>query len=146
MQAMPRAAAAVGPRALSAATALVFGGGLALYQMTSLALGPPAGRQLHLSLSLPALEGNDRVEPAASSTTVVLGVLASAVRVGSTDGRTANPGARNAAHAAAAPMPAAVATASVTVVPVPAPAPRRSDHGHPPVVPTPPPPREHEPD
>jgi hypothetical protein len=146
MQAMQRAAAAVGPRALSGATALVFAGGFALYQMTSLVLGPPATRQLQLSLSLPVLEPNDRVEPADSSTTIVLGILAPAARVGSPDGRTANPGVRNAAHANPAPTPAAVPTAAATVAPVPTPEPRRSDHGRSPVVPTPPAPRDHEPD
>lgn len=53
---MPGFTAVASRRALSAGTVLVFGGGLALYQMTSLLLGPAGSRDFHLSLSIPAVE------------------------------------------------------------------------------------------
>ena len=45
-----------GHRALSAATLLIVGGGLGLYQLTSLVLGPGGSRQLNVSLTVPAVD------------------------------------------------------------------------------------------
>jgi hypothetical protein len=120
MQLMPRSAA-IGHRAISAATALAFGGGLALYQLTSLVLVPSGPRQLHLSLSVPSPDRMDRADPVASDTRLVLGRLAPAVKPAAT-GRPAARVHRIAAH----------------------PTPRPSDHPRPPVVPTPEPPRDGE--
>src|ERR1700681_4121475 len=63
-------------RALSTGTLLIVGGGLALYQMTSLVLGPAGSRQLHLSLSLPAVEPDERSESWSAGTNLSLGTLA----------------------------------------------------------------------
>jgi hypothetical protein len=41
--------------------------------MTSLVLGPPAARQLQLSLSIPLIEPADRAATPASNATVVIG-------------------------------------------------------------------------
>lgn len=62
-------------RALSAGTLLVFGGGLVLYQMTSLVLGPAGSRQFHLSLSIPTVDQDELSEPITSSVNVALGTL-----------------------------------------------------------------------
>jgi len=48
--------AVVGQRGLSAGTLLIAAGGLTLYQMTSLVLGPAGSRELHLSLAIPAVD------------------------------------------------------------------------------------------
>ncbi len=61
-------------RALSAGTLLVFGGGLALYQMTSLVLGPFGSRELHLSLTIPAIE-DELSEPKTSGVNLAIGTL-----------------------------------------------------------------------
>jgi hypothetical protein len=63
-------------RALSTGAMLVFGGGLALYRMTSLVSGPVGNRQLHLSLAIPAVEVQDLSAPLPSSINVVLGTRA----------------------------------------------------------------------
>ena len=63
-------------RALSAGTLLVFVGGLALYQMTSLVLGPVGSREVHFSLTIPADEVEDLSEPFTSTANVVLGTRA----------------------------------------------------------------------
>ncbi|HEV3097361.1 MAG TPA: hypothetical protein VG104_09470 [Candidatus Dormibacteraeota bacterium] len=131
--------AAIGHRAISAVTALAFGGGLALYQMTSLVLVPSGPRQLHLSLSVPSLDRTDRADPVASNTSLVLGSLAPAVKPAAT-GRPATRVHRIAAR----PTPASHATGTVTVSPVATPTPRPSDHPRPRVAPTPEPPRDGE--
>jgi len=142
MQLMQRSAA-IGHRAISAATALVFGGGLALYQMTSLVLVPSGPRQLHLSLSVPSLDRIDRADPVALNGSLVLGSLAPAVKPAAT-GRPAPRVHRTAGRPAPSPAPASPASGTVTVSPVATPAPRPSDHPRPPVAPTPEPPRDGE--
>jgi len=143
---MPRATAAVRPRVLSGATALVFGGGLALYQMTSLVLGPPAARQLNLSLTIPVAEPTERAEPAAANASFVIGAVAPLLRLPSGAGRSATP-----SHRPAMSTPA-VASASLqgpTVVkasPAPSAAPRPAAEAPAHVPPTPPAPLEEEPD
>jgi len=65
-----------GHRAYSAGTLLLAVGGLTLYQMTSLVLGPGGSRQLHLSLSVPAADADERNESWTPSVTLALGTLA----------------------------------------------------------------------
>jgi hypothetical protein len=61
-------------RALSAGTLLIFGGGLFLYQMTSLWLGPAGSREFHLSLTIPVIE-DEFSEPTTSDVSLALGTL-----------------------------------------------------------------------
>jgi hypothetical protein len=65
-----------GHRALSAGALLIAAAGLALYQMTSLVLGPTGSRELHLSLSVTATDPEERSESWAASTNVSLGTIA----------------------------------------------------------------------
>jgi hypothetical protein len=85
MQAMPGVQDVASGRVLSAGATLVIGAGLALYQLTSLVMGPVANRQLDFSLTIPAVEGQDLSEPPAPAITVVVGTQATpavhAVRV-----------------------------------------------------------------
>src|SRR2546423_9203671 len=76
MQAMPAITAAATGRGLSAGALLALGGGLALYQLTSLVLGPAGSRQLQLSLTIPAAELAEPSLPPASGATMILGSLA----------------------------------------------------------------------
>lgn len=71
MQAMPP----IQGMACAGAT-LVVGTGLALYQLTSLVLGPVSSRQLDMSLTIPAVEAQDLSEPMPANVTVVVGVHA----------------------------------------------------------------------
>jgi hypothetical protein len=64
-----------GHRALSMGTLLIAGAVLALYQMTSLVLGPGGSRQLHLSLAIPAVDTQERTESWASGGRLTLGTL-----------------------------------------------------------------------
>jgi hypothetical protein len=73
MQAMPGVQGVASGRVLSAGATLVIGAGLALYQLTSLVLGPDANRQLDFSLTIPAVEGQDLSEPPAPAITFVVG-------------------------------------------------------------------------
>ncbi len=70
---MPGFTAVAGHRALSAGTVLFFGGGFALYQITSLVLGPAASREFHLSLTIPDVE--ELAEPQTSDVGLALGTL-----------------------------------------------------------------------
>jgi len=119
---MHRPIAAVRPRALSAATALAFGGGLALYQMTSLVLGPSGTRELHLSLSMPMVEASERAEPVAPSADLALGSAAPAVVAPSRAGTVASTRHR----AAVTPATTAAPLRAITVSPVPSATPRPS--------------------
>lgn len=71
---MPGFTAVAGRGALSAGTLLVFGGGLALYQMTSLVLGPAGSREFHLSLTIPVVE-DELPERKTSDFSLALGTL-----------------------------------------------------------------------
>ena len=71
---MPRFTAVASRRTLSAGTLLFFGGGLALYQITSLVLGPAGGREFHLSLTIPVIE-DELSEPKTSDFSLALGTL-----------------------------------------------------------------------
>jgi hypothetical protein len=124
-------------RALSAGTMLVFGGGLALYQMTSLVLGPAGSRQLHLSLAIPAVEVQDLSEPLTSSINVVLGTRV--VPPATVSGVNRVSASHRAPAQSAASRPKAPATAPVPVAPAPVapalpPTTQPSSHPLPPVV------------
>jgi len=67
--------AVAGQRGLSAGTLLIAAGGLALYQMTSLVLGPAGSRELHLSLAIPAVDADDVSEGATPSGSHSLGTV-----------------------------------------------------------------------
>src|SRR5260370_21758699 len=84
MLGMPGLAGVTGHRAYSAGTLLLAFGGLVLYQMTSLVLGPGGSRQLHLSLSVPGADADERNESWAPSLTLALGTLVGPARATST--------------------------------------------------------------
>lgn len=103
--------AVTGHPALRGGALLILAGGLALYQMTSLVLGPGGSRQLHLSLSVPAADADDHNESWVPSLTLVLGTLGPAqvsstlARSGVARGRAITPvAATPAAQPAVAPM------------------------------------------
>jgi len=96
-----------GHRVISAGTVLVVGAGLALYQMTSLVLGPGASRQLHLSLTVPAVDAAERTESWTSSGKLVLGLLA-----------TPAPAARASARSSVAHRVASTPAGSIAAAPV----------------------------
>jgi hypothetical protein len=74
MHAMPELQGVASGRTLSAGAMLVFGAGFALYQLTSLMLGPVSSRQLDLSLTIPGVDGQDLSEPLAPNVMVVVGM------------------------------------------------------------------------
>lgn len=76
-----------GHRGLRAGTLLIAAGGLALYQMTSLVLGPGGSRELHLSLSVPGVDADERNESWTPSITLALGTLAGPAHAMSTRAR-----------------------------------------------------------
>jgi hypothetical protein len=76
MQAMPGIEGVASGRVVSAGATLVFGAGLALYQLTSLVLGPVNSRQLELSLTIPGVETQGLAEGMPSSLTLVVGMRA----------------------------------------------------------------------
>jgi hypothetical protein len=106
-------------KALSAGTMLVFGGGLALYQMTSLVLGPAGSRELHLSLTIPAVE-EELSEPKSPSAKLSLGTLVAREPARSVSVRSivAAPAAP-VAHRHAVPTPAPVPVGSQPAAPHP---------------------------
>ena len=112
MQAMPADIGLARGQALSAATVLILGCGLALYQMTSLMLGTAGSRQLDLSLSIPTVGAHDLAEPLVTSAGVIGSLVIPAVSA--TSGSKA--GAR-------APQRALVHSTTTTVAPVPVVAP-----------------------
>jgi hypothetical protein len=71
MHAMPEVQGVASGRTLSAGAMLVFGAGFALYQLTSLVLGPVSSRQLDLSLTIPGVDVQDLSEPLTSNIRVV---------------------------------------------------------------------------
>jgi hypothetical protein len=70
--------AVAGQRALSTGILLIAVGGIALYQMTSLVLGPAGTRQLHLSLTIPAADPNEGGQSWGTASSLLLGTLAPA--------------------------------------------------------------------
>jgi hypothetical protein len=114
MQAMPKVHGVAGGRIVPGGATLVFGAGLALYQLTSLVLGPVGSRQLDLSLSIPAVELQDLSDPNASTLKLVVGTRATP----------AAPGfhaIRAAASARAASVPTSKASSHPLPLPVPSP-------------------------
>jgi len=118
MQTMAGISAAAGRWALSAGTVLVLAGGLALYQMTSLVLGPAGSRQLHLSLSVPALALGDPSESLAFSVDHRLGMLAPpmpTVTLAARQAAARRPSGTAAVPPAATPVASAVGSAPTSV-------------------------------
>jgi hypothetical protein len=101
---MPGFTAVASRRALSAGTLLVFGGGLALYQMTSLWLGPAGSREFHLSLTMPAVE-EELSEPRTSDLNLALGTLVASRPAASASVRSTGASGAAGAHRQAAPAP-----------------------------------------
>jgi hypothetical protein len=127
MQTMPATTGPTQRRAVSAGTVLIALSGLALYQLTSLALGPAGNRQLHLSLNIPTVEGQLLPDSLAARVTYAVGSLARPARVVLTT------------STAARQQPitsASVKPASKPIVPAPLPTPAATsvDHRRLPVV------------
>lgn len=124
---MSRITAVATRKALSSGTLLAVGGGLALYQMTSLVLGPAGSRELHISLTLPAVSLNEPSVPMSSGVTLMLGTLAGPSASSVSAPRTAphRAAGRTVVHLAAAVVPAPLTkTAPASpVTPVAPPAP-----------------------
>lgn len=65
---------------MSGAALMVLGGGLALYQLTSLVLGPAAEiRQLPLAITAPPIDLEDMSQPVVDTVNLVLGTMAQPV-------------------------------------------------------------------
>ena len=97
-----------GHRALSLGSLVIAGAVLALYQMTSLVLGPGGSRELHFSLTVPAVTQDEPSESSTMGNTFSLGTLvgrapAASVRPASNVSRRAS--ATPAPQRAAAPVP-----------------------------------------
>ena len=115
--------AVAGQRGLSAGTLLIAAGGLALYQMTSLVLGPAGSRELHLSLGIPAVdEVSDAARP---SGTHVLGAVVAVAALPSPTASRAVLRQPAQARVAATPAPAPAVTTASAPAPVVATAPAR---------------------
>lgn len=111
---MPGFTAVASRRILSAGTMLVFGGGLALYQMTSLVWGPAGSRDFHLSLSISAVE-DELSEPNSGDFNLELGTLVAWGPAASGTAQLARPVRSSSAYGAlrpAAPAPIPVASQS----------------------------------
>src|ERR1700686_2541934 len=111
-------------RVISVGTVLVVGGGLALYQMTSLVLGPGGSRQLNLSLAVPAVDTQERTESWSPSGKLVLGMLATPAPAARASARS------SVAHRVASTPAGSVASTPAAPVapPVPVATPRPEPH------------------
>jgi hypothetical protein len=125
MQAMPGTTAAASRWTLSAGTVLALGGGLVLYQMTALVLGPSGSRELHVSLRVPAIDVNQPALSLASGGNLVLGSLMApaSARVSGRPAAEHRAPSRPVAHRSAAPVapkptPAAKTPTAVPPLPV----------------------------
>ena len=76
MQSMPGVQGIASGRTLSLGTVVVFGAAYALYQLTSLVLGPAGSRQLDLSLTIPPIEVHDLSDLVAPNVRVWVGTRA----------------------------------------------------------------------
>ena len=139
MQTMPTDIGLARDPAFTAATLLILGSGLALYQITSLMLGPVGSRQLELSLTIPTVETHD-LAPAATGG--VIGNLVISVSLASRS--TSVPAYRTSSRSVASPKPTWVAPtppvappAAVTVPPGAPPTAHPEQHPLPVVVPQP---------
>ena len=72
---MSASVAALRRRALSTGALMALASGLALYQMTSLVLGPAESRQLHISLSVPTVDLDALSDPVLWNIDFVVGTL-----------------------------------------------------------------------
>jgi len=113
MQTMPAVPGVASGRILSGGVILAVAAGLALYQLTSLVLGPVSTRQLELSLTIPAVEVQDLSEPMAPNISVVVGTRATpaappshATRVAASPRAAAAPTGKASSH----PLPSVVPT------------------------------------
>ena len=114
MQTMPAVPGVASGRIMSAGVIFVVAAGLALYQLTSLVLGPVSTRQLDLSLTIPAVEVQELSQPMAPNISVVVGTRATPAAPPSHTTRVvASP------RAAAAPTPKASSHPLPSVVPTP---------------------------
>jgi hypothetical protein len=116
MQAMPRIPGVASGRIVSAGAALVIGAGLALYQLTSLVLGPVSSRQLDLSLTIPAVEAQDLSERMIGNVKIVVGTLATpaapasrATRVKGSPRAASAPAPKTPSHPQPLPIPSPLA-------------------------------------
>jgi len=139
MQTMPTDIGLARHQAFTAATLLILGSGLALYQITSLMLGPVGSRQLELSLTIPTVETHD-LAPAATGG--VIGNLVISVSLASRS--TSVPAYRTSSRSAAppkttllAPRPLVAPPAVVTVPSAAPPTAHPERHPLPVVVPQP---------
>src|ERR1700694_1021349 len=105
-------------RAVSTGTLLIALGGLALYQMTSLVLGPAGSRQLHLSLTVPAVDQDERNEWWTSGTNLSLGTVITASPAPAASARAAST-VMHRASATVGAHPAAASATPVAVTPQP---------------------------
>ena len=138
---MPGITTIAGRRALSAGTLLAIGGGLAIYQMTSLVLGPAGSRELHLTLTIPAVDADESSLSFPSSVNLALGVLAGPASRPSVSASFTAPHrtfGTPAARRPVAPLPAPVAktppAVPVTLVGSQPPTPQPVKHPLPPIV------------
>jgi hypothetical protein len=94
--------------------------GLALYQLTSLALGPVEQRELQVSFDIPAVDFDQFSQPVIDRVDLVVGMVAPAMPQGAarpTAQRAASPPAAVTSMPAPVPVTAEPAPVAVTVVP-----------------------------
>src|ERR1700682_3870063 len=111
-----------GHRFLSAGTLLIAAGGLALYQMTSLVLGPAGSRELHFSLTVPAVTQDESSESSTMGNTFSLGTLVGrvpAVRGGGVPPAAVRPASTVSRRPSATPAPQRAAAPVSPVAPQP---------------------------
>ena len=127
-----------GHRAISVGTLVIAGAALALYQMTSLVLGPGGSRQLHLSLAVPAVNTQERTDSWSSGGKLALGTLvapAPPMRVWARPAVAHRASGTPTGYVAPAPVVAPVASPVPVATPVPVASPRPEPH---PSAPAPP--------
>jgi hypothetical protein len=105
-------------------------GGLALYQMTSLVLGPAGSRELHLSLAIPTVDADELSQLVRPNVDQVLGMAVAATPTASATA------SRLALHRAAQPRPtvppaAAPIIAAAPALPIPSEPAAKHGQGHP---------------
>jgi len=120
---------------IRAGTLMIAAGGLALYQMTSLVLGPAGSRELHVSLAIPTVDADGLWDAGQSSINqVVLGVAVAVTPAppsAPASRQTLRRSAQPQATASAAPAPI-VATRPAPPVPTDAPVTHVKGHPQPP--------------
>jgi len=139
MLSMPGIQGVASGRTVSAGTMVVFAAGFALYQLTSLLLGPASSRQLDLSLTIPAVEVQDLWETLSPNVRLVVGTRATAAApasgaapIAGPSRASSTPALRPSSHALPAvipkPQPTAIAKPEPAVVPSPEPDANDSNH------------------